>query len=156
MNPIWGSLFYWFEILLRSATNGTHPVIREIFKWCSCWNIVIWIPLSRIINIPTNYTSVLLHLHSPFKSNRKPFQISTNFCTFHLQGHRKKSHNKIVPHPKFNNIYLQTETLTSFDCSDVYMYYFFDCITILPSLLATSKNSISSQKVFLVLYFNWW
>ena len=58
-------IFQEFKVFFGNTTFRTFPIIGNVFKRCARSNTAIFIPNSRIINIPTYCTYILsCHNHS--------------------------------------------------------------------------------------------
>ena len=74
-------LRYFFELIFRTAANGTYPVSRQFFKRCPGRNSTRKVSFLRIIDIAAYHTPILIHFLLPFTP-----VLQTGFSVFHRQG----------------------------------------------------------------------
>ena len=54
-------LLDWFEIAFICATEGTAPILWQVFERCAGVNAIAWIAFSRVVDVVTDYATILGH-----------------------------------------------------------------------------------------------
>ena len=55
-------ILFGLEVALADATDGTYPVVGDVFKRCSCGDAAIGITYCGIVDVTANFTNVLHNL----------------------------------------------------------------------------------------------
>ena len=55
-------VFDWFEFVLTGTALRTDPIIRQIFKSGPGFHAIIRVARSRVVNVSTPKTFILLHI----------------------------------------------------------------------------------------------